>query len=116
MLSAFWISNAIASLIILFFVFICIYMSLPIFYSLVQTLAPVKNRSLSTAFFLLGMNFVGAGLGPFITGGVSDVLHQYFNEANSLQFALSSLAVVIAVAASVLFYRSKHVANDLKIV
>ena len=41
-------------------------------------LVGLRERALASAFLLLILNFIGLGLGPIFTGGLSDVLKEYF--------------------------------------
>ncbi|MXP14952.1 MFS transporter [Altererythrobacter confluentis] len=66
-------------------------------FSLIQTLAPVKLRSVWAAITLLAINLIGLGLGPTMVGVLSDLLvPRYGNE--SLRYALLIVACVTPLA------------------
>jgi predicted MFS family arabinose efflux permease len=75
-----------------------IYAPLGPLYAMVQTLAPVRNRTLATALFLLSQSIIGAGLGPFLMGVVSDRLSIAVGSSVALTLALSLIAPVLAIA------------------
>ena len=114
MVAAFFVPSATISLVLLFISFVLIYMSVAPFFTVIQTLAPLNNRALATAYFLLWQNLIGAGLGPFIMGGMSDVLHQNFGESDALRLALSSLGLITGVAAILLLMGAKSAAADFE--
>lgn len=103
LIAAFSVSETTLSLSILFAAFILIYMSIAPLFAVLQALAPADSRALSAAFFLLWQNLVGAGLGPFLMGAGSDVLHRMIPNADSLRLALTSLGLVTGLAAIILF-------------
>ena len=56
-------------------------------FSLIQTLAPIKMRSLWAAITLFINNLIGLGIGPLAIGALSDLLEPYYGE-ESLRWAL----------------------------
>jgi MFS family permease len=61
----------------------------------VQTLVPPRARALASAVTLAFANLVGFGLGPLVTGAVSDILAVHVGAASlrlSLLFSLIPLA------------------------
>lgn len=76
----------------------------PVFAS-VQELAPARIRSTAIAFLLLCINFIGVGLGPWITGRIGD---RWSLHAGLL------ISTVIGLAAIVPFYMAaRRYAKDL---
>ena len=71
-----------------------------------QLLVPPSMRALTGAVMLLVFNLIGLGLGPFVTGAISDVLaHRYGLVTESLRYAVSG-AIVFTLVASVLFWKA----------
>ena len=114
---ALWVPTAMTSFAILFVVFFCIYLTLGPIYGVVQTLAPVNNRALAVAFYFLCQSLIGAGLGPFLIGGASDILNSDafgFNEGEALRVSMYMMVFAIAAAGIVLITQRKHLEVDLK--
>jgi MFS family permease len=73
-----------------------------------QLLVPPGMRAFTSAVLLLVFNLIGLGLGPFVTGLVSDVLaDRYGWVADSLRYALSS-AMVLSLIGAALFWRASR--------
>lgn len=68
--------------------FFFIYVSLGPTYSIIQSISPTRSRALSAAFYFLTQALVGAGLGPFVIGAVSEYLMPSFGDAEALRYAL----------------------------
>lgn len=65
--------------------------------AMIQSLVPVSLRARATAIFLLMTTLVGFGLGPFITGSLSEFLRPTMGP-DSLRFALLSLTPVLLIS------------------
>lgn len=75
--------------------------------ALVQSLAPAPMRATASAIFLLILNVMGAGIGPFLFGAVSD----YFvatHGADSLRLAIMLCSFSCYSIAALLFYLEAH--------
>jgi len=59
-------------------------------YATIQTLVPPQMRAVAMAVIFLFSNLIGMGLGPLVTGVLSDVL-QRFVHAESLRYSLLAL-------------------------
>jgi MFS family permease len=66
-------------------------------FSLIQTLAPLKMRSVWAAITLLVINLIGLGLGPTMVGVFSDLLEPRFGD-QSLRYALLIIAAFTPLA------------------
>lgn len=79
-----------------------------------QLLVPSSMRAFTSAVVILTFNLLGLGLGPFVTGLVSDLLvREYGLEGESLRYALCS-AVLFSLLAGALFWRaSAHLPREL---
>ncbi len=81
-------------------------------FSLVQTLAPVKQRAFATAFFFLILNFIALGLGPLWVGAASDIFAGEYGETAGLRIALSTLSGFSFLAALAFFWTAKKIPAD----
>lgn len=63
-------------------------------FALIQGLAPLRLRALWAAVTLLVINLIGLGLGPTLIGIVSDLLKPRLGDAESLRWAMLTLAAV----------------------
>lgn len=71
-----------------------------------QLLVPPSMRAFTNAVVLLVFNLIGLGLGPFVTGVISDVLAtRYGLLTESLRYAVST-AVLFSIAAAWLFWKA----------
>ncbi len=77
----------------LFFAFLISIFQGPASLTAIQGLAPPHLRALAAAVFFLIVNLLGAGLGPFLTGAISDAIAADYGEA-SLRWALLGVCVV----------------------
>jgi MFS family permease len=78
-----------------------------------QLLVPPTMRAFTSAVVILTFNLFGLGLGPFVTGWISDLLDGRGMGADAIRYALCS-AVLFSLAASLLFWRaSRHLPFEL---
>lgn len=69
-----------------------------------QSIVPSSMRAFTSALVALTFNIVGVGLGPFVTGFLSDVLMNHYGfGAESVRYALC-VSMLFAVVGSVLFW------------
>jgi MFS family permease len=81
----------------------------PIF-SMIQSLVTDRMRSVTVALVFLFANFIGYGLGPWVVGIVSDLLHSQFG-IDSLRYALAlSCLGVVWVAAH--YWKASNTIED----
>ena len=66
---------------------------------------------MAVAVLLFFMSLVGAGLGPVVTGVVSDLLLPQFG-AQALGYALALMSLSMLVVARLAFLSSKHLEAD----
>lgn len=77
-----------------------------------QLLVPSTMRAFTSAVVILTFNLFGLGLGPFVTGWISDALTPALG-LGAIRYALCS-AVLFSLAASLMFWRaSRHLASEL---
>ncbi|QHL90199.1 MFS transporter [Sphingomonas changnyeongensis] len=62
-------------------------------FALIQGLAPIRLRAMWAAITLLVINLIGLGLGPAVTGALSDLYRPYFG-TESLRYALLTMAAI----------------------
>ncbi|MDQ0466903.1 MFS family permease [Caulobacter ginsengisoli] len=71
-----------------------------------QTLVPSRMRAFTSATLVMIVNILGLGLGPVVTGAISDLLSQQYGLGpDALRYAIST-CLVASLAASWAFYRS----------
>jgi MFS family permease len=86
--------------------------SAPLF-ATIQTLMPARMRAQAIAFVYLFANLIGMGLGPLVTGMLSDGLHARFG-SESLRYALLALSPGYIWAAWHVWRASKTVMTELE--
>lgn len=79
-----------------------------------QSIVPSSMRAFTSAVVILTFNIVALGLGPFVTGLMSDVLMNHFESGvESVRYALCA-SMLLGVAASILFWvASTHLTREL---
>ena len=77
-----------------------------------QSLVNLRMRGVAAAVLLLVINLVGLGLGPWLTGTVSDWLEPRYGEDN-MRYALLMLNVVVAWSAWHYYRAGVHLPGDL---
>lgn len=71
--------------------------------ALVQTLTPAHMRATTSAIFLLILNLMGVGLGPYLFGVVSDYLTASYGQ-EALRYAIVLCGSVLYLAAALMFF------------
>lgn len=80
-----------------------------------QSLVPASMRAFSSSVMLLSVNIFGLGLGPFLTGLLSDYLAREYGMAEeSLRYALSAAIMLSLVAAGFFWLASKYLPRELE--
>ena len=78
-----------------------------------QSMVGLRMRAVAAAFLLLIINIIGLGLGPFLTGILSDYLAADYG-VESLRYSLLIVAVVIGPWAALHFFLAgNHIDHDL---
>src|SRR5579871_207861 len=83
-------------------------------FSTLQSLIPERMRAISIAIVYFFANLIGLGLGPWVTGILSDHLHAWAGE-ESLRYALLSLSPGFLWVAWHLWRASRSVMGDLPV-
>jgi hypothetical protein len=78
-----------------------------------QALATLRMRSVATSLLLFIQTLIGNGLGPSVTGLISDLLNASFQQ-NSLRYALVLIGVVNIWAALHYVLGSRTLREDLE--
>lgn len=81
-------------------------------YATIQSLVPERMRAMAVAIILLFSNLIGTGLGPLITGALSDALYPVLLE-ESLRYALMALSPGYIWVGYHLWRGSRTVSRDL---
>jgi MFS family permease len=82
-------------------------------FAMTQALAPLRMRSVATSLLLFIQTLIGNGLGPSITGYLSDVLRPGY-QTDSLRYALVAIGIVNVWAALHYLAAARHVRTDLE--
>jgi MFS family permease len=82
-------------------------------FAMTQALATLRMRSVATSLLLFIQTLIGNGLGPSVTGLISDLLSTSFQQ-NSLRYALVLIGVVNAWAALHYLLGSRSLRQDLE--
>jgi len=71
-----------------------------------HSLIPPSMRAFTSATLVLIVNLIGMGLGPLVTGAISDYLSRHYGMGNeSLRYAIST-SMIVALVAGALFWRA----------
>jgi MFS family permease len=79
--------------------------------STVQGVAGVRQRTMAAALLLTAVGIIGAGLGPWFNGMLSDGLHKAYGD-DSLRLAMIVILCVRLWAALHIYLASRHVVAD----
>lgn len=81
-------------------------------YALVQDLAGPYMRAIAAAIFMMIINIIGLGLGPYVTGLLSDSLVLRFGES-ALAVSLCTVTMTCGAGAVIFLLASRTVAADI---
>jgi MFS family permease len=81
-------------------------------YALVQNLAGPRMRAIAAAIFMMIVNIVGLGFGPYVTGLLSDALTPRFG-AMALAVSLSAVTMTCALSVASFVLGARTVAADM---
>lgn len=81
-------------------------------FSAIQSLVPVRMRSVSAAINLFLTNLIGLGIGPQLVGVLSDFFKADYG-VESLRYALMIFVCVNLLAAAFYFLATRHLREDL---
>lgn len=82
-------------------------------FALTQNLARPAMRGLATALVMVATVLTGQGIGPLLTGALSDMLRGSFGDG-SVRYALASMAGFATLGAVMFAYGARHVAADMR--
>jgi len=82
-------------------------------YALVQSLAGVRLRAIGAATCVMIVNIVGLGLGPYVTGAVSDVLTPRFG-TDALTISLTAVTLTYIVGIACFLVGARTVSTDIE--
>jgi hypothetical protein len=77
-----------------------------------QALVSPRMRAFTSATLVLVTNILGMGLGPLVTGAISDRLTPIYG-ANGLRYAMASMLVMDLVAAACFFRSAHHLKTEM---
>jgi MFS family permease len=81
-------------------------------YTLVQNLTGDRYRATGAAIFLLAVNLIGLGVGPALTGRLSDALTPSFH-IHALGVALACISTTYLLGAAIFMWGTRTLARDL---
>jgi MFS family permease len=81
-------------------------------YALVQALAGPRLRAISAAIFMMIVNIVGLGLGPYVTGALSDALALRLGE-RALAISLCVVTMTCLIGAAFFLAATRTIAADV---
>jgi predicted MFS family arabinose efflux permease len=82
-------------------------------YALVQDLAGPYMRAIAAAIFMMIINIIGLGLGPYVTGVLSDRLAPRFGES-ALAVSLCAVTMTCGAGVVVFLHATRTVAADIE--
>ncbi|MEO1706656.1 MAG: MFS transporter [Pseudomonadota bacterium] len=116
-IGAIWVGSPVWCLILLWPVHFLVGIHLGPGFALAQTLAPVHMRALSTAIYFFVLNLIALGLGPSITGVLSDLFAGMPNVTADIGLRLAMTTTLVPVIIGIFaFWRvTKTVVRDWEI-
>jgi predicted MFS family arabinose efflux permease len=105
--------NTTAALTVLFFAFILKTLYLGPCIAISHTLVPPGMRAITSAVLFFILNMIGLGMGPFLTGLVSDLLQPEYGE-QSLRYSMLITTQVSVIAVALFWMAAKHLPADLQ--
>jgi hypothetical protein len=82
------------------------------FFAIVQRLAPLRGRAVSTAFFFFILSLVGLGIGPAYVGAMNDMFAWFFGDAEGLRYALMTLPAISLIAGGIAWFGRNAILKD----
>lgn len=82
------------------------------FFAIVQRLAPLRGRAVSTAFFFFILSIVGLGIGPAYVGGLNDLFALWFGDAEGLRYSLMTLTAISVIAGAIAWFGRNAILRD----
>jgi MFS family permease len=84
-------------------------------FAMTQAMVGLRMRALAASIILFITNLIGMGLGPQLTGIISDLLNKYTGlGTESLRWALVSLLLANLTAAAFYLYSARYLREDLQ--
>lgn len=105
--------SATVSLLCLFPFYTLLNVYIPAMYSANQNLAKLDMRATASAIVLFVVNIAGAGAGPFIVGGLSDLFAAHYGD-ESLRYALLVTVALGAIGCISFVLTSRWLGEDLR--
>lgn len=84
----------------------------PVFASVQSIVAP-RSRATAVAIFLFVVNAIGLGLGPVLTGLLSDLCARWFGPAEGLRVAMIILSMFVLLAAACFAMARRTIEDDI---
>jgi MFS family permease len=109
---ALWSTSIITMVPFLFLAMVLICASSPCGFAAIHVVCGSKRRALSVALALFFANLIGLGLGPIITGGLSDMLGSAYGSGNGLRYALMIVMSLLLPAGWLYLRSAKHLRAD----
>ena len=97
----------------MFLITICINSYLGPTIAVAHTLVPPAMRALTSAVLFFVLNMIGLGLGPLVTGLLSDLYTPYLGQ-DSLRYAMLTVGLLGTPAVYLFYLGSKHLRADLE--
>lgn len=82
-------------------------------YAVTQTVIPERMRAISISIVYMFASLVGGGLGPFLVGGLSDLLHPHLG-VESLRYSLLAMCPGYLISGWLLWRAARTVVADAK--
>lgn len=86
--------------------------TLPAFFTAAHAVCGSNRRAMAVAILLFFMSLIGAGLGPVVTGLVSDWLSPQFGVL-ALGYSLATMSLSMLAVAGLAFMASRHIDGDV---
>ncbi|MEX6631923.1 spinster family MFS transporter [Hyphococcus lacteus] len=109
----FLVNDLFVFLIVSFFGGLLLYASLPAAFSAVHAVCGTKRRATSIALVLFFGNLIGFGLGPVVTGALSDMFSKTYGQ-EGLRYALLIIMLLTSVAAGLFYSAGQTIRKDME--
>lgn len=109
---ALWAGSLTGVVPLLFFSMIFLTASMPPMFSSLHRVCGSSRRAFAVAVTLFFANLIGLGLGPLITGVLSDAFALRYGSADGLRYGLMAVMLILLVPSWLMWRAARHIERD----